>query len=70
MQCQTIVVYNTEKYPVRCSIRNWAFFMSIGLHCRFIYELVEAYLRERIRLSFSHIICSSGLYNDSLATRD
>lgn len=28
---KSIVVINTEERPDRCSIRNWAFFMSIGI---------------------------------------
>lgn len=38
---------------------------------RFIYEIVEVYLRERIRLSFPYIYNAlRGLYCNSLATRE
>ena len=38
-------MYSYPKSQVRCSIRNWAFFMLISLlSCRFIYEIVEVLL--------------------------
>jgi len=63
LQCQIIVVINTAECPDRCSIRNWAIFMSIGQPYRgdsrigTIYEIVEVtQMRNNLRLSFPHFI--------------
>ena len=63
LQCQIIVVINTAECPDRCSIRNWAIFMSIGQPSRgnprngTIYEIVEVtQMRNNLRLSFPHFI--------------
>lgn len=60
LQCQnTDDVNHSVEHPDRCSIRNWAFFMSIGQPSRgdprndTIYEIVEvARKRNNLRLSF------------------
>ena len=75
LQCQIIVVINTAECPDRCSIRNWAIFMSIGQPYRgnprigTLYEICRCCLCDKcIRLSFPTLFCSSDRTVVSLAT--
>lgn len=45
------------EHPDRCSIRNWAFFMSIGLHFR---ELMKMIPYTKFTAVFSHILMLFG----------
>ena len=77
LQCQIIVVINTAECPDRCSIRNWAIFMSIGQPYRgdsrigTIYEIVEVtQMRNNLRLSFPNFIARKGCIVSVLANRE
>ena len=45
-----------RRVPVRCSIRNWAFFMSIGDHFRDLTKMIPD---TKLTAVFSHLFCSS-----------